>query len=666
MKKNQVEQVRVFLSKDKIEDAVNLILNSSIGENHTKELVLLKSNINRLKTKYIKGIVSVENYNLEKNRIIDRTLELLEISLSYIEEDKIINSNQSKHRDNQIKGDSTFRNNQIVNFLKDIGIEKNADSNSDRYLNLEKLFVKPREYNSITDSLEKNNFVLILGDPQVGKTYTAIYLLLQYYKQGYHPIWESVRDIEELSDISFRRVTKPKFDLENYVNQRLDSKNIIYIEDPWGKVNFELSEDFTIALESLIKKLSLSDAKLIITSRSNIFEKLGEVIGSEFAVWMKAEMLYGGKNKSYSISDRKQMVDKYHNLYNIHHRNLGAKLVDEIASKLHSPNSIREYFYLTRTQLVDHTDDKIIELSSDLDYQFSLEIIQNSKPYPYGKPHKTLFVLWLYIVEHSRYFFRANRQKRSYGFKEQYEKLLSIMNNPIIDAFQDSIKSLGDRIIKRSLERFESYYENRDSEIYQFSHPIYLEGTKRAVKDASVNRMMKQIISSLGDSKECSICKFKGYFLHTYYYKYNELNPQGELCPKCNSWGMLSYVLEGVSLSYSLEPLYLDFKIIKQITLIIGKEKVLFTIPINKTPSVKLNDLKQKIQSVLNHICEKRSFNQEQFEIFIEKGVLKEGSLLLDTNDEIVVKLALNEEEIELSLNQLEKILIEESTDIDW
>src|SRR6185369_11126300 len=154
----------------------------------------------------------------------------------------------------------------------------------DRFSHLDELFVPPAEFPDIQRVLDKNNFILLLGDPEIGKNYTAIYLLYQYFQDGYQPFWESVRDLETSYGAAFQRLKRPRFDLDDYVRRRLDGRNAIYIEDPWGKINFEMPQEFTSSLESLINRVRASQAKLIITSRSAIFTRLTDLVGKDFVV----------------------------------------------------------------------------------------------------------------------------------------------------------------------------------------------------------------------------------------------------------------------------------------------------------------------------------------------------------------------------------------------
>lgn len=54
----------------------------------------------------------------------------------------------------------------------------------ERYRYLDQLYVKPRKYDHIVQILETHGVVFIVGDRLIGKTYTAAYLMYQYFKRA--------------------------------------------------------------------------------------------------------------------------------------------------------------------------------------------------------------------------------------------------------------------------------------------------------------------------------------------------------------------------------------------------------------------------------------------------------------------------------------------------
>lgn len=198
-----------------------------------------------------------------------------------------INVIEEDNRDNQRKYD----------FIGTLGI------NDDKYKFIEDLFVIPNEYEEIKKSLEEKNIVLILGDPGIGKTYTAINLLFEYFKKGYKPRW-------------FYGLSKEERDIqrENLIDFEPREKEIVYFEDPFGRIQFERKDDLIQIFIPLLLKIRASKSKMIVTSRSEVFEKFSkETLDRENLIRYSQEMNI--RKPSYSIDKLKEMANKYLRFY---------------------------------------------------------------------------------------------------------------------------------------------------------------------------------------------------------------------------------------------------------------------------------------------------------------------------------------------------------------
>lgn len=178
-------------------------------------------------------------------------------------------------------------------FAKVIGV------NESRYLFIDKYYVKPREYNEMTELLEKEGVLVITGDPGIGKTYTAIRFLYSYYLKGYHPLW-------------FYGLAKEDRDKQrdSLMNFEPHESDVVYIEDPFGRTVFENREELKTLFGNLVQKFRSCKAKLIITSRAEVFKRFEqEVLSSDHLVDFKKEL--NVRNPSYSKDDLKQIAVLY-------------------------------------------------------------------------------------------------------------------------------------------------------------------------------------------------------------------------------------------------------------------------------------------------------------------------------------------------------------------
>lgn len=132
----------------------------------------------------------------------------------------------------------------------------------ERYERIDEFFVPPDEYPEILSLLENSKLVLIVGDPGIGKTYTAVKLLRHYFELGYEPVWYTGLEREE-------RIVQRKM-LEEFKPR---PRQICYFEDPFGRSVFERRDALFQVFGPLRDRLEGMDARVIITSRKQIFEQ---------------------------------------------------------------------------------------------------------------------------------------------------------------------------------------------------------------------------------------------------------------------------------------------------------------------------------------------------------------------------------------------------------
>lgn len=145
----------------------------------------------------------------------------------------------------------------LFEFLELIG--KSPDS---LYRRIDRIFVPPNEYPEISNSLEKHQLIFLVGDPEIGKTYSAVRILWEYYLKGYCPIWypgaEPQGRIEQRKKMSECNVP---------------DNSIIYFEDPFGRHKFENRDELRREIGSFISKVQNSSAKAVLTSREEVFRE---------------------------------------------------------------------------------------------------------------------------------------------------------------------------------------------------------------------------------------------------------------------------------------------------------------------------------------------------------------------------------------------------------
>ena len=123
------------------------------------------------------------------------------------------------------------------------------------------LFVKTAAYNKAISCLEKNNVLMILGNPGSGKTITSKMIVLYYASMGY-----SVRYSTDGLDIS---------GLKKSISRNPETKEIIFLDDCFGQAYFNMKETSENELIALIKYIKYNNNKiLVMNSRITIYKEV--------------------------------------------------------------------------------------------------------------------------------------------------------------------------------------------------------------------------------------------------------------------------------------------------------------------------------------------------------------------------------------------------------
>jgi predicted amidohydrolase len=168
----------------------------------------------------------------------------------------LIKRNIHTHSNVTILGVGPDSNPQAERFAAAIG------QSDDRYRRILEFYVAPREYATLLEKIENAKLLFIVGDPGIGKTYTAVRLLRHYFDRGYEPIWHAGLEPDE------RRQQRQT--LEEFTPKQ---GQVIYFEDPFGRSSFERRESIRRIFGPLLDALHDLDARVVITSRREIFEQ---------------------------------------------------------------------------------------------------------------------------------------------------------------------------------------------------------------------------------------------------------------------------------------------------------------------------------------------------------------------------------------------------------
>lgn len=211
-----------------------------------------------------------------------------------------------------------------------------------RYMRISDLFVRPQSYEKIVGILNKYHIVCITGDPFMGKSYTALYLLYQLFAQGFEV---QKPEIRELNDVVIH--------LLHSLESSLVGEKAIYIEDPFGQEHYNRFHELTSEFTKLADAVSKSDSRIIITSRSEIFAKgLEFLVNSDQVQRIRVDLKLGAdpaREAAYSQVDLQAILEKYIKLYRplwAKDQNLTNRISSQALAELQAPPSL-EFFVST-------------------------------------------------------------------------------------------------------------------------------------------------------------------------------------------------------------------------------------------------------------------------------------------------------------------------------
>jgi hypothetical protein len=162
----------------------------------------------------------------------------------------------------------------IEGFLKSIGYEHELKAPRSRFKNLPTLYVKPTQYEAIRRKLEREHVVFIIGEPHLGKTYTAFHLLWEYYGRGYEPL--HIRHDRLVSLLHQHEGDLKKLLPELFVGHG-NVPRVVHFDDPFGETMERRTERTNVFARELDTFLRLAreyeHVRVVVTTRLNIFRE---------------------------------------------------------------------------------------------------------------------------------------------------------------------------------------------------------------------------------------------------------------------------------------------------------------------------------------------------------------------------------------------------------
>ncbi|MBU7048327.1 MAG: HEAT repeat domain-containing protein [Theionarchaea archaeon] len=338
-----------------------------------------------------------------------------------------------------------------------------------RYRKMKDLFEPPHQYEEMKHKLNEHKVLLILGEAHLGKTYTALNLLYDYYAEGFNVDFRSELKREKMQQ-------ELMYQWENL----LKPNTVIYLEDPFGKTEPENVQTFRSELKRIIQRIQNSESMVILTSRLNIFREVGDP--EEYP--MIVELMK--QDRSYDLEKRKRILDKLVMVYKPKWRELLNEVVDGSA--------LKEWIAKELTE--PHNIELFVEKSlNTMDIGSLLERIKESKE---------ILEVFRKEIERStlseKIFFYLCHILQGWGadleyLKRSYSKVVGVFG---LDVCEYDI----DKLLKRFGFRVEIYEGNLPQTI-KFSHPDFSKVIEESFKENAC--VIGRILEEMAKDEDSSV-----------------------------------------------------------------------------------------------------------------------------------------------------------------
>lgn len=335
----------------------------------------------------------------------------------------------------------------ILGFLKKVNLRRMA------YRRIGELYVQPRNYAEIKRILDKHHVVFLIGDAEEGKTYTAVRLLLDY-SDAYEPLYISEESKEERWEF-----IRGKREIEG---------RIVYLEDPWGKVEFETAQSLYSDIGPFLAEVKAKRSRVIITSREKVFREFIE--RKETAESLDDYAAQFRVHLTYSAGNLKKMFWRYLSVFHPswgRKKNCRSYAVRAVGNELRTPMSIKRLMdYSREIENKNELELAIQKAAEDTKIAFAMEIKEMFNRRAYDK---LIFLSFAHV-----------------GIKPKMAKSL----------YESLLGKFGcDRT--QSLEfdaLLEEFAEVETANVLRFIHPAYWDAFNTALVDnGKPNRICKRI-----------------------------------------------------------------------------------------------------------------------------------------------------------------------------
>jgi hypothetical protein len=361
----------------------------------------------------------------------------------------------------------------IEGFLRSIGYDPELDVLRSPFKNLPTLYVKPTEYKDIRSKLEREHVVFIISEPHLGKTYTALYILWEYYQKGYETL--HIRH-----DRLVTLLTQHNDDMKKLLLSLFTSENelrIIHFDDPFGETMKRRTDDaFAKELDTFLDLArGYEHLRIIVTSRLNIYTDAMALAPNRTKV--KKLEKYIQVHTSYDRDILLDILHRYIRLYKplwAGDKKIIATLNDQLPDMLPAPHNIE--FFVRTSESLDSLEDVLHHVEKSKEMIKALGTWMSSLPC-----EEQFFLTWLEICSTTSILFPDTSASKM-DFESAYKETLMYLFK------RNYIEGISTSPFSRAKDKFDIILlENRDTDAetskFDFVHPSYHEAFWYAIQN---------------------------------------------------------------------------------------------------------------------------------------------------------------------------------------
>ena len=353
----------------------------------------------------------------------------------------------------------------IEGFLRSVGYEHELVVPRSRFRNLPSLYVKPTEYDGICTKLEKDHIVFIIGEPHLGKTYTAFYLLWVYYQKGYETL--HIRHDRLVNLLHQHDGDMKKLLPDMFVSEK-GAPRIIHFDDPFGETMERRTDAFAKELDTFLDLVrEYEHLRVIVTTRLNIFrESVAEVHDRKKVEELEKDIRV---HTSYRPDILLDILHRYTHFYNpvwASDEKIVTALDERLPDLLPAPHNIE--FFVRTSEALNSLDEVLSHVEKSKEMVKALGEWMASLP-----DHEQLFLIWLEVCSTTGILFPDTPASKMKFESAYLETLAYIFKRKYIAGIPTSPFS-------RAKDKFDMILlESRDKDAksvkYDFVHPSYHE-----------------------------------------------------------------------------------------------------------------------------------------------------------------------------------------------